>query len=197
MKASVVGDQPLARSPRGSISASASLQRARRAFVRCVRTLTLSLLMLAGCAGATLTPAPAPSPQGCDLSAETRDLAAEFVRLRAVQGHFQGGPWIADVDDWLGKKHRVMIELGSRLTGAACRPAQVTELLGPPDLVARAGEAILDQVSRQPDFQAPPGERYELLIYYWRAARDFLYFTSTTSTVGVAIAGSGWWHAYE
>jgi hypothetical protein len=115
------------------------------------------------------------------------------VRLRAVQGHFQGGPWTAEVDDWMGRKHQVMIELGSRLGGAGCTRGQVTDLLGPPDLIAGPGDALFDQVSRQPGFVKPPAEAYELLIYHWRGAHDFLYFTSAGGT----IAGSGWWHAYE
>jgi hypothetical protein len=86
-----------------------------------------------------------------------------------------------------------MIELGSRLGGGGCAQAQVTDLLGPPDRVGRPGDAVFDQVSRQADFQKPPGEDYELLIYDWRGAHVYLYFTSEGGT----ILGSGWWHAYE
>lgn len=192
MKASVVGEKPSASSLLGSTYVCASLQSAGRAFTRHRQTLTVALLLLAGCASATATPTSSPAPQGCDLPAETRALAAEFVRLRTVQGHFQGGPWIADVDDWMGRKHQVMLELGARLVEAGCAPGQVADLLGPPDLVAGPGDEAYDQVGRQPGFEEPPNS-YELLIYYWRGARDFLYFISADGTM----AGSGWWHAYE
>ncbi|HSJ53823.1 MAG TPA: hypothetical protein VLC52_08735 [Anaerolineae bacterium] len=193
MKASVIGEQRSASSPLGSTYVSASLQRAGRAFTRRGHALTVALLLLAGCAGTTSTPATSPASQGCALPAETRELAAEFVRLRTVHGHFQGGSWIAEVDDWMGHKHRVMIELGTRLGEAGCKREQIMELLGPPDLIAGPGDALYDQVRNQPAFEKPPDQAYELLIYHWRGAHDFLYFRSA----GETITGSGWWHAYE
>ena len=152
----------------------------------------LAVLLLASCAG----PAPAPtspsSGQGCPLSG-VQELAAEFARLRAMQGHFQGGSWNAEVDAWMGSKHQVMIELGDRLEGVGCRQAQVTDLLGPPDLIVHPGHQLLDQIRRQAEFEEPAVESYTLLIYYWRGAHDFLYLTSSGGT----ILASGWWHAYE
>jgi hypothetical protein len=153
----------------------------------------LAVLLLAGCAGPAPTPAATPAAQGCDLSAASQDLAAEFVRLRALKGHFQGGPWIAEVDDWMGHKHQVMIDLGTRLASAGCGQAQVTDLLGPPDLIVSPGDPLFDQVRRQAEFEEPAVESYTLLIYHWRGAHDFLYFTS----VGGAIVGAGWWYAHE
>lgn len=155
--------------------------------------LFLAALFLAGCAGSVVTPASSPAGEGCDLSVASQELTAEFVRLRAIQGHFQGGPWIADVDAWMGRKHQVMIDLGTRLVDAGCGPGQIAELLGPPDRIAGPGDALFDQVRRQPEFEELQDEAYELLIYDWRGAHDFLYFTC----VGGAITGSGWWHAYE
>jgi hypothetical protein len=155
--------------------------------------LILALLLLAACARPVRIPSGAAAAPGCDLSAASQELAAEFVRLRTVQGHFQGGPWTAEVDDWMGRKHQVMIGLGTQLVDAGCTQGQVTDLLGPPDLTVTPGDPLFDQVSRQAEFEKPPAEPYTLLIYYWRGAHDFLYFTS----VDGAIIGSGWWHAYE
>ena len=58
---------------------------------------------------------------------------------------------------------------------------------------ASPGDPVFDQVSGQPEFEKPSAEDYQLLIYYWRGAHDYLYFTSADKT----IVGSGWWHAYE
>ena len=165
---------------------SALLKRARRSAI-------LAMLLVAGCAGPAHTPAVPPIGQGCDLSAETQELAAEFGRLRVVQGQFQGGLWTADVDEWMGRKHQAMIELGSRLGGGGCGQGQVTDLLGAPDRIAGPGDPLFALVSRLPEFERPPGEPYELLIYYWRAAHDFLYFTCQ----GETIVSWGWWYAYE
>ena len=93
----------------------------------------------------------------------------------------------------MGRKHQVMGELGARLGEAGCQSGQITDLLGPPDLIANPGDPAVDQVSGQPEFERPPAEDYQLLIYYWRGAHDYLYFTSADNT----IVGSGWWHAYE
>jgi len=153
----------------------------------------LAVLLLTGCASPAPTPAASPAGQGCDLSAASQELAAEFVRLRAVEGHFQGGPWIAEVDDWMGHKHQVMIDLGTRLARTGCGQVQVTDLLGSPDQIAGPGDPVFEQVSGHAEFEKPPDEAYELLIYYWRGAHDFLYFTS----VGGAIVGAGWWYALE
>lgn len=119
------------------------------------------------------------------------ELAQEFRRLRAVKGHFQGGSLNPDVDGWMGLKHRVMIELGSRLGTGECSRAEVIALLGEPDAIARPGDIAFDLVGRQAAF--PPGAEYELLLYYWRGGHDYLYFTAQ----GQSILGSGWWHAYE
>jgi hypothetical protein len=157
------------------------------------QALIVALLLMAGCASPARLPTGSPAPDGCELPTDTEEFAAEFVRLRAVQGHFQGGSWNDDVDAWSGRKHRVMLDLGSRLSAAGCKQERLTDLLGSPDRIARPGDAIFDEVSRQAEFEEPPGPDYELLVYYWRGARDYLYFTAD----GETILGSGWWHAYE
>jgi hypothetical protein len=157
------------------------------------QAVTLRLPLLGGCAGPTLTPTVPAAEQGTAPSMAPQELAAEFRRLRAVQGHFQGGRWNADVDAWAGRKHQIMIELGSCLGWAGCRRGQVTDLLGPPDLLVGPGHLVFDRVIREAEFEKPRGKPYKLLIYYWRGAHDLLYFASS----GGAILGSGWWHAYD
>jgi hypothetical protein len=151
----------------------------------------LVLLALTGCAGRTAAPGGSPQAQGCLISQESEEIAAQFRDLRTIKGHFQDGDWNADVDAWMGRKHQLMIQLGTRLGPGDCRRAQVVQLLGPPDLAAREGDASFNEVSRLPEFEKPAAGPYELLIYYWRGAHDFLYFTAQGETV----LSSGWWYA--
>ena len=151
----------------------------------------LLLLALVGCAGRASAPGDSLETEGCNLSMESEDIAAEFRSLRTIKGHFEGGPWTADVDKWMGRKHQIMIQLGSRLGAGDCRKAQAIQLLGPPDLTAQKGDAPFDLVNRLPEFEKPATGPYELLIYYWRGTHDFLYFTSQ----GETILNSGWWYA--
>ena len=151
----------------------------------------LVLLALAGCAGRAAAPGDSPPTEGCPVSIESKELAAQFRDLRTIKGHFQDGDWNADVDTWMGRKHQLMIQLGTRLGAGACRRAQVVQLLGPPDLTAGEGDAPFDSVSRLAEFEKPATGLYELLIYHWRGTHDFLYFTAQ----GETILNSGWWHA--
>lgn len=45
----------------------------------------------------------------------TEKIAAEFRKIRKIKGHFQGAEWNDHVDKWMGRKHKLMIELGVRL----------------------------------------------------------------------------------
>jgi hypothetical protein len=91
----------------------------------------------------------------------------------------------------MGRKHQLMLQLGARLGAGDCRRAQVVQLLGPPDLIAREGDAPFDSVSRLAESEKPATGPYELLIYHWRGTHDFLYFTAQ----GETILNSGWWYA--
>jgi hypothetical protein len=151
----------------------------------------LVLLALAGCAGRAAAPGDSLPAEGCPVSIESEELAAQFRDLHTIKGHFQDGDWNADVDTWMGRKHQLMLQLGARLGAGDCRRAQVVQLLGPPDLTAREGDAPFDWVSRLPEFEKPATGPYELLIYYWRGTHDFLYFAAQ----GESILNSGWWQA--
>jgi len=155
--------------------------------------IVLASLLLVGCA---------PLETAADSDAtETpvEDIAAEFRRLRAAKGHFDGGDWNANLDQWMGLKHQLMIELGAHLGGGGhlgeggYSDSEVVRLLDPPDAVAREGDGLFDRVSNQAEFQGPAAGTYELLIYHWRGRHDFLYFVSQEGT----IVSSGWWYAGE
>ena len=150
----------------------------------------LILILFAGCAGPVGvpdTPVPTPTPDAI------QGMATEFRRLRAVRGHFDGGDWNDDVDQWMGRKHALMIELGERLGAGAYSRAQAVDLLGEPDEIAQEGDALYDQIRNRGEFVEPPGSGYVFLVYHWRGEHDFLYLIARKE----AILGAGWWYAGE
>lgn len=126
-----------------------------------------------------------------DNGSPIADLAAEFRGLRTVKGHFEGGAWNAEVDKWMGRKHRVMIQLQSRLSAGRYDRAQLVDWLGPPDRIDPADDAGFDPIKRLPAIKTPADGSYELLVYHWRGPHDFLYFVFRQN----AIVDSGWWYA--
>ena len=154
----------------------------------------LMLLLLVACAGQTASPhgAVESAKDFCPTDDPIEDVAAEFRSLRSVQGHFGGGAWNDDVDKWMGRKHQLMIQLGTQLGSGAYGKAKVVRLLGSPDLTAGPGDDMFDLIDTLPEFEAP-STAYEFLIYAWRGTHDFLYFTSQ----GETILNSGWWYAGE
>jgi hypothetical protein len=93
----------------------------------------------------------------------------------------------------MGRKHQLMIQLGSRLGAGEYSKAQVVRWLDPPDLTTREGDNTFDLVNSLPEFEKPATGPYGFLIYYWRGTHDFLYFASQ----GETILNSGWWYAGE
>lgn len=96
----------------------------------------------------------------------------------------------------MGRKHQLMIQLGSRLGTGEYSKAQVVQLLDPPDLIARKGDDffdLADAVNKQIESEKPGTDPYELLIYYWRGTHDVFYFTYQ----GETIINSDWWYALE
>ena len=150
----------------------------------------LPLLCLVMRIGAHVSPADTPIDSK-DNGSLIADIAAEFRGLRTVKGHFEGGAWNAEVDKWMGRKHRVMIQLQSRLSAGRYNRAQLVEWLGPPDRIDPADDAGFDSIMRLPAIKIPADGLYELLIYYWRGPHDFLYFVSRENS----IVDSGWWYA--
>ena len=148
----------------------------------------LILILLAGCAGhagAPDAPAPTPTPDAI------QGIADEFRRLRAIQGHFDGGDWNDDVDRWMGRKHQLMIELGERLGMGAYDRAQAIDLLGAPDAVARKGDPLYARIRDRPEFEGPSIGEIEFLVYHWRGEHDVLYLIVEEEKV----FGAGWWYA--
>ena len=124
-------------------------------------------------------------------SASIEELAAEFRRLRAIQGHFAGGRWNDEVDIWMGRKHRLMLELGSRLEKGEYQKSEVIHLLDPPDQTVRQGDNLFSLITSIPGYETYGKDPYEFLIYYWRGTHDFLFFICRDEVT----VNSGWWYA--
>jgi hypothetical protein len=123
--------------------------------------------------------------------ATLEDLATEFRRLRKIQGHFEGGRWNDEVDKWMGRKHRLMLELGSRLGKGEYQKSEIIKLLDPPDQVVRRGDNLFSSIISIPGYEAYGRSPYEFLVYYWRGKHDFLFFICRDEVV----INSGWWYA--
>lgn len=100
-------------------------------------------------------------------------LGAEYRRLQAQQGHFDGASRDEAVDRWGGRKHEVMESLRQ---GLAARPhttrTQVVSLLGAPDAQWHAGEPA--QRLLPAELREPPAPHALWLWYRWRGTRDGL-----------------------
>lgn len=159
---------------------------------------------LAGCVAgqgaSTPTSSPAVTPTAVTGTESTQPvddeivlLAAEFRELRSVSGHFDGGEWNDEVDQWMGRKHTLMLELGSRLSAGDYGRDDLVQLLGPPDHVVDEGDPLSDLIGSLPGYEtAFPGPA-QFLVYEWRGTHDFLFFTSQNDR----ITASEWWYAQE
>ncbi len=127
----------------------------------------------------------------CDIDESIEQLAADFRNKRSIAGHFSGGPWNPEVDQWMGRKHKLMIELGLRLGAGGCRKSQVNSLLGPPDQIARKGDRFFNLIMKLPDYSGSTAVADEFMVYFWRGNHDFLFFASHDGV----IINSDWWHA--
>lgn len=119
--------------------------------------------------------------------------AFEFRKLRPLRGYFDGQVWNKEVDQWMGRKHRLMVELGSRLGNGQFDSKEIEHLLGPPDRIVRQGHHLYDMIVNLPGYDTATTAPYKFLVYFWRGMHDFLFFTLQDAVT----IGSGWWHAGE
>lgn len=121
------------------------------------------------------------------------EIADEFKKIRGIKGHFDGGAWNDEVDKWMSRKHRLMIELGLRLAGGKYKKSDIIKLLDPPDRIVGKGDYLFELIISQKRYDSLTAASYEFLVYYWRGRHDFLFFTCQDSV----IINSGWWYAGE
>lgn len=108
------------------------------------------------------------------------DSVAEWQRLRALRGHFSGGPWRDDVDRYGGAKHQVMRLLSEQLVAENASEATVLNRLGPPDM--RWGPTTpRRQQAEHPPTEPCAANRADALsaanqwwVYRWRGQHDML-----------------------
>jgi hypothetical protein len=91
----------------------------------------------------------------------------DYVALRQVHGHFDGGTWTADVDQWQGRKHRLMQCLAAEFSAPGATTAQLLARMGTPD-------------TRQ---RCPAKRRCEQWAYHWRGTHDRLVFAVAAGRV--------------
>ena len=119
----------------------------------------------------------------------------EYRNLRAVHGHFAGGPWTPDVDAWQGRKHKLMLCLAEHAVKASSPGAALRESMGQPDETVPCPSAacmrLLPNVKWRtaPPASAPAG----LWVYHWRGRHDRLVFAMASG----AVQADGWLHDHE
>jgi hypothetical protein len=106
------------------------------------------------------------------IAPSEQDIAREFMAMRQIKGHFEGGAWNDAVDKWQGDKHRLLQHSLALMLQDAYSAEQVKALLGEPDrmwLVSTEGYA---QTLERTEWRGTPSG--ELWAYYWRGAHDQL-----------------------
>lgn len=146
----------------------------------------LALTFLVGCAQAGAERASTP-----EASASDQTLGEDFRTLRARQGHFSGGSWNRDLDQWQGQKHRTMQELLKRILSGGYDATRMSALLGEPDRILQPADPDYGYPLEQTQWQGQP--EGDLWLYHWRGAHDQLVFAVKDGRV---LAG-GWLYAGE
>lgn len=124
-------------------------------------------------------------------------LTAVFRALRAAPSHFAGGEWNDNVDQWQGRKHRVMLSLQEKLVqeqlgGATLSRAALVDLLDTPDHIVDKDDPLFALIERLPSYDDFAASE-EFLVYEWRGTHDFLFFAIQNEQ----IIGSDWWYSGE
>jgi hypothetical protein len=122
-----------------------------------------------------------------------RQIAEAFKTLRTIRGHFDGGTWNDDVDRWMGRKHRLMLQISTLVAENDYSRSEIIQLLNPPDRIVREGDNLYNQIAALPDHRRLDFPSEEYLIYYWRGAHDYLFFTCENRM----IVSADWWYAGE
>ncbi len=129
-----------------------------------------------------------------DLSTLSLSQAGkEFQKLRAIKGHFDGGPFNPEVDGWKGFKHQLMTHIAQKIKNQSISESELLSILGPPDKRLTEGECYTQLVKTLPDYKRFLKKESVILIYQWRGNHDVLFFISQSDS----IVRTAWWHAGE
>lgn len=122
------------------------------------------------------------------------DAIGRFAELRKIEGHFDGGPWRAEVDKADGEKHRLMKRLAGCARAARADAAGVRRLLGEPEARLEPGAQAYASTVRATRWQPPRAKvKGTLWVYRWRGVHDFLLVAFDRGRV----SATGWWEAGE
>jgi hypothetical protein len=142
---------------------------------------------------ATIYSAAAAGNEVTPIAERLRQIAEEFKALRTICGHFDGGTRNDDVDQWMGRKHRLMLQISTLVAESDYSRSEIIQLLNPPDRIVRKGDNLYDQIAALRDHSILDFPSEEYLIYYWRGMHDYLYFTCRNRM----IVSADWWYAGE
>jgi hypothetical protein len=112
---------------------------------------------------------------GCAQAQPGADLAEQWQSLRSLRGHFDGAAWNVDVDRWQGRKHVLMQALAAQALDERLARDALTQRMGAPDAVWRAGQAAHAGALEQAQWRGGPPSG-ELWVYHWRGQHDRLLF---------------------
>ena len=115
------------------------------------------------------------SAQACE--GDVAQWSREFIALRAVRGHFDGGTWSAAVDGWGGRKHQLMQCLGAQAGRSTPTGEVLAQWLGEPDTRWTCPSRECNEVARLTESAVPLPGPSQLWVYRWRGEHDRLAFT--------------------
>jgi len=98
----------------------------------------------------------------CACEGDVQAWSARFIVLKTWRGHFDGGPWIAEVDRFNGEKHRLMQCLSDEAVARRIDAAQLLRWRGRPDDETSGHSLVWDSPA---------------WVYHWRGTHDQLAFT--------------------
>lgn len=118
-------------------------------------------------------------------------LSAQWRELRSQRGHFDGAAYNPDVDRWQGRKHVLMQALAAQAMSEHASRDTLTQRMGAPDALWRAGAAAHTSALEQARWQGVP--RGEFMVYHWRGQHDRLIIALHNGRV----VATGWLMALE
>jgi hypothetical protein len=94
----------------------------------------------------------------CACEGDVQQWSRDYLVLKTVRGHFDGGAWTPDVDRFGGPKHEMMQCLAQAARSQAVTKFVLLQWMGVPDEARVAGPT-------------------QYLVYHWRGRHDRLVFT--------------------
>jgi len=113
-------------------------------------------------------------PQKLDKSSELVQLYQSYRMVQKKKTN-----WVDTIDNWTGKFHWIMVQLGDTLGKNNYKKKDIIRLMGEPDEIIsqntknRTAE-LYYLINSKPIDNIGSCEEY--LVYQWRGYRDFLYF---------------------